>query len=96
MGNRKYHVIETAKESMVENLKLPRDLVMGEAVLSVTGSTEAFIENYKGILECSREAVMVQTKNCRIRICGSKLTVEYYTNDEMKVTGQIHQILYFS
>ena len=96
MGKRKYHVVETAKETMVENLKFPRDLVMGESVVTITGAGEAYIENYKGILECSKETVMVQTKDLRIRICGSKLSVEYYTNDEMKVTGNIHQILYFS
>lgn len=96
MGNRKYHVVESAKESMVENLKLPKDLVMGVSVVTVTGKEEAFIENYKGILECSKEAVMVQAKDCRIRVCGSRLCVEYYTNDEMKITGNIHQILYFS
>ena len=79
---------------MVENLKLPKDLVMGVPILTMTGKEEAFIENYKGILECSSEAVMVQTKVCRIRITGQKLTVEYYTNDEMKITGQISQILY--
>ncbi|MBE5871607.1 MAG: sporulation protein [Lachnospiraceae bacterium] len=79
---------------MVENLKLPKDLVMGVPILTMTGKEEAFIENYKGILECSSETVMVQTKVCRIRIVGHKLTVDYYTNDEMKITGQICQIVY--
>ena len=94
MGKRKYHVVEAAKESMVENLKLPKDLVLGVPVLTLTGREEAYIENYKGILECSKETVMVQTKVCRIRINGTDLIVEYYTNDEMKVTGNIFQIEY--
>jgi len=95
MGNRKYHIVQNAKESMVENFKLPRDLVMGDAVLTVTGSKEAFIENYKGILECSKDCIMVQTKDVRIKICGCRLCVEYYSNEEMKITGEIHQIQYF-
>ena len=31
----------------------------------------------------------VQTQGGPIRLCGSRLQVEYYTNDEMKVTGKI-------
>lgn len=33
------------KERMAEKLRLPKDLVMGAAVLTVTGRSEAYIEN---------------------------------------------------
>ena len=35
------------RERMAEKLKLPKDLVMGAAVLTVTGHSEAYIENYR-------------------------------------------------
>lgn len=94
MKKYKKNVVTLAKNSMVENLKLPKDLVMGMPILTVTGSEEAFIENYKGILECSNECIVVQTKVCRIQINGKNLAVAYYIENEMKIIGQMEQIIY--
>lgn len=62
---------------------------MGAAVVTVLGNFEVCIENYRGITEYTEKLVRVQTKGGQIRLCGSRLQVEYYTNDEMKVTGKI-------
>ena len=43
------------RERMAEKLKLPKDLVMGAAVLTVTGHSEAYIENYRGIIEYTEQ-----------------------------------------
>lgn len=95
MSKNKNRVIKTAKEQMVDSLKLPKDLVMGVSMLSITGCEEAFIENYKGIIECNPCSVMVQTKNCRMNFTGCNLSVDYYTNEEMKISGKIRQISFF-
>ncbi len=39
------------KEFIMESLKIPRDIVMGDSILTVTGNVSAHIENYRGILE---------------------------------------------
>lgn len=36
----------------------------------------------------------MQTKTCRIRITGVRLAIDYYTNEEMKITGSIDTIEY--
>ena len=82
------------REKMVQNLELPKDLMLGAAIVTVTGRREALIENYKGILNLEDSFIKVQTKNCRIIITGLQLSVEYYTNEEMKITGQIDSIQY--
>lgn len=84
------------REKMVTNLELPKDLMLGAAILTVTGRTEALISNYKGILEYEDSFIRVQTKNCRIRISGAHLAIDYYTNEEMKITGYIENIQYES
>ena len=38
--------------------------------------------------------VKIQTKNCRLQILGAHLTVEYYTNEEMKIVGLIDSVSY--
>ena len=82
------------REKMVTNLELPKDLMLGVSVLTVTGRGEALISNYKGILEYRDSFIRVQTKNCRIQISGAHLAIDYYTNEEMKITGSIESIHY--
>ena len=65
-------------------------------IVTVTGFHEAYIENYKGILEYSEEMILLQTKTCQIEIQGEKLHIMYYTNEEMKVEGMISSIQYFN
>ena len=95
MSKKKNNVLKTAKEQMVDSLKLPKDIVMGVSMLSITGCEEVFIENYKGIIECTPESVIVQTKTCRMHFNGCNLSVDYYTNEEMKISGKIKQICFF-
>lgn len=77
------------KERLVSAASMPKDVVMGAAVVTVLGDFEVCIENYRGITEYTENLVRVQTKGGQIRLCGKRLQVEYYTNDEMKVTGKI-------
>lgn len=78
----------------MESLELPKDIMYGAVILTVTGRTEALIENYKGIIEYTCEKIRLQTKNCQVEIRGKRLLIQYYTNDEMKLTGLIHEIIY--
>ena len=83
------------KEIIVESLKLPKDSMLGDSIVTVTGNREAFIENYKGILEYTRESIVLQGKNCRICFEGRQLSIDYYTNEDMKIGGSIECVRYF-
>ncbi|MBQ6807352.1 MAG: YabP/YqfC family sporulation protein [Lachnospiraceae bacterium] len=82
------------KELIVESLKLPKDSLLGAAIVTVTGNREALIENYKGILEYTKESIVLQGKNCKICFQGEELSIDYYTNEDMKISGNIEQIRY--
>lgn len=86
--------MKSRKEKIVEKLLLPKDLMLGAAVVTVTGQSEAYIENYRGIIEYTSERIKLQTKTCVIELKGSSLNIGYYTNDEMKITGRITGISY--
>lgn len=79
---------------MVENLNLPKDLMMGAVLLHVTGQREMEIENYRGILLYTDEHIRLSVKDGQLDITGRSLQIEYYTNSDMKITGLILQISY--
>lgn len=73
---------------------MPKDVVLGMPILTVTGQSELNLENYRGIQEYTDTLIRIQTKTGQIKLRGNDLKVEYYTNDEMKVTGKLHTIEY--
>ena len=82
------------KEGLVESLELPKDLVYGAVLVSITGRQEMLIENYRGILEYTKNHISLQTKTCRLVVHGKDLDISYYTNEEMKITGRIDSVRY--
>ena len=82
------------KEGLVESLELPKDLVYGAVLVSITGRQEILIENYRGILEYTKNHISLQTKTCRLMVHGKDLDISYYTNEEMKITGRIDSVRY--
>lgn len=86
--------LERRKEIIVESLKLPKDSMLGASIVTVTGNSDAFVENYKGILEYSPDTIILQGKTCQISIVGKKMSIDYYTNEDMKISGCIECIRY--
>ncbi len=85
---------ESKKELLVESLRLPKDMVLGAFMLSMTGNREAFIENYRGILEYTDTCILLQTKSGQVRFEGTGLVIEYYTNEDMKIGGYIEKVIF--
>lgn len=86
--------LSNSKELIVESLKLPKDTMLWAAIVTITGNREAFIENYKGILEYTTESIVLQGKNCKICFEGKRLSIDYYTNEDMKISGSIDTVRY--
>ena len=87
-------IIQAKKEMIMESLQLPKDILNGDMRITLTGYREAWIENYKGILEYSSESIILQGKNGKVQFVGKRLTIDYYTNEDMKLTGKITSINY--
>lgn len=93
-GRQPFSTFEKSKELIVESLRLPKDTMLGAAIVTITGNREAFIENYKGILEYTTESIVLQGKNAKICFEGSSLSIDYYTNEDMKISGKIDTLRY--
>ena len=91
MRKKKNH---TLTNTVAKRLELPKDLVFKAAIVTITGRKEVLIENYKGILNLDETAVFIQTTNGRLSVKGAGLSVEYFTNEEMKISGRIDSVQY--
>ena len=82
-----------AKERVIAAMNLPKDVYLGELLVSLVGRRAEYVENYRSILLYTDTQLKLQGKNCKLKICGKNLMIEYYTGDEMKVTGKIEELL---
>ena len=80
------------KDKLADVAGLPKDVLLGVPIITVTGQSEASIENYRGIIEYTDKIIRIQTKVGKIHINGRNLQIDHYTNDEMKITGYIGTI----
>ena len=65
-----------------------------ESVVANGSGRNAYIENYRGILEYTSCHILIQGKNCQICFEGKGLYIDYYTNEDMKISGCISCIQY--
>ncbi len=85
-------MLEHAKQSATEQLKLPGDVMLGEILLSFSGRYSVTVENYRGILLFEENCIRLQGKTCRLQICGHRLNIVYYDGDSMRICGQIQSV----
>ena len=73
---------------------IPKDVSSNLPLIRIVGREEFYIENYRGILEYQTDKILIQTKVGQIYLGGKNLQIDYYTNEEMKVTGRIDVLEY--
>ncbi len=82
------------KSKIAQKLNIPEDISDGLPIVTVTGKCEAYVENYRGIIEYGQNCIRIQTKGCRITFVGKNLEIVYYTNVDMKIVGNLESIFY--
>lgn len=83
-----------ASAPVVSQLHLPGDLIFGDAIVTITGRREMTVENYRGILVYEETVVRLSLKDGQIIVSGNALHIDYYTNDDMKISGRIDRLEY--
>lgn len=84
----------TRRYRMADAANLPKDVVLGVPILTLTGHYEVNIENYRGILEYTEQLIRIYVRSGQIRITGKSLEINYYTTTDMKITGKVEKIEY--
>lgn len=90
MENEKHQ--SSFREKIAEVCNIPKDAILGYSIVTVIGKSEMSIENHRGILEYNDETIRIMTKLGQIKINGNQLDILHYSNDEMKILGNIRSI----
>lgn len=79
-------------QHIINTCQLPKDVLEGAFIISMTGNREITIENIKSIINFQPDTIILQCKKNRIQIVGRNLKIESYTNDEIRIIGLIIEI----
>lgn len=80
---------------IVDALELPKDLCLGALNVKLVGQYEAYIENYRSIIEYSDSVIKLQGKNSRISISGKNMKIVCFTKDDMRIKGYIQEVKFY-
>jgi sporulation protein YqfC len=80
------------KMKVTEALELPKEIVLNMPKLTMLGSGDLIIENYKGVIEYSEEKVRINTASGIIKISGSNLIIKEITAEDIIIKGIISSL----
>lgn len=80
---------------IIDALELPKDLCLGALNVKLTGQYEAYVENYRSIIEYGDSVIKLQGKNSRVSISGKNLKIVCFTKDDMKIKGYLQEVKFY-
>lgn len=81
-------------EKLIDVLQLPKDLMLGALNVRLIGEYEAYIENYKSIIEYNDEVICLQGKSSKVTIKGERLKIVCFSKDDMRIKGFLHEVIF--
>ena len=86
--------INKAKESLANQLDLPRDVMLNIPKISVTGNNEITIENHKGIVFFGDKEVKINSNVGLISILGEEFEILILGGRTITISGKFKTINY--
>ncbi len=78
------------------NMDLPIEVIKNLPCVHIKGNDEILIENYRGIIEYTEEAIKLNTKLGIAKVYGKKLNLKQITSDFIIIDGFIEKFEYLT
>ncbi len=82
------------KKNITNMFELPKEIVLDMPLITMVGTDEMCIENYKGIIEYSEEKIRISTSCGVASIEGNKLSIKQITQEKFIIAGMITSFQY--
>lgn len=84
---------QSLKRKFAQVLDLPQTTVLGQATVSLTGNFEAVVQNHKGLIQYNSACIKAGSLGGTIEINGRSLQIVCFSSSEIKISGQIYQVV---
>ena len=71
---------------------LPPDLLMGLPRISLAGREDMFVENHRGIIECTQTRIRFQTNAGIVKVTGTELELKHVGAERIAIHGGIDSV----
>ncbi len=75
-------------------LNLPQDVVQDLPRITLIGNMQLYVENHKGVLHFSNEALKLELSKGKLEVYGKQLVIREIFTEEVFIEGVIHEIKY--
>jgi sporulation protein YqfC len=79
---------------IVDSFEIPEEIVISAPIISLIGSQEISVENFKTIVKYSSEEIKLNTVEGILVIKGKKLEAKSMTSEKIKMRGFIEGIFF--
>lgn len=80
------------REKVAEAVELPKEVMLAMPKITVLAGKEAAVENYKGVIELSRERIRLYTGAGILCLTGENLDIAAITDEDIAIQGAIGKI----
>ncbi len=81
-----------SKERIVENLQLPKDVLLGIPIITLYGQNNLTIENHQGITYFDSDRISVRLPESLLTVHGGSLYIKEYAKEILIICGNIGRI----
>ncbi len=74
---------------IMEELRLPADMKRYNPIITMCGKRRIVVENYKRLIEYGETTIRILTGIGTVRILGEQMRIVFYTEDTLKIVGEI-------
>ena len=78
---------------VTNKLGISPDIIDDGSIIRIFGREYVIIENYKSIIEYTKDTIRLQGKRDRISVKGKNLCIAFYTDTDMRIDGTITDII---
>ena len=93
-GRRIEKMKKKIKQKIKKTLDMPAEIIMNSPKIVLDSDSNAWVENYTGIIEYSDKEVKLNTADFIVKITGEGLLMDFITNEDLSISGKITSVVY--